>query len=154
MDNTLNRSVIKAAGEIFSNYLGWDIKGRIPVERPINESYKEVSVIISFVGSISGAITMKCSKKLATEIASGMLGTEVEKDSDDMKDAVGELLNMIIGAAKNYYSSGVDPFKISVPTIVIGEDYVVHIKASNKDKISLLDFLCNQDGMSMEIFLE
>ena len=153
MNNGLNQAVIKATGEIFKSVLDWSVQSSTPVEKPINASHQEVSVIISFVGTISGAITLKCSGKLATEIASQMLGMDVEEGSDDMKDAIGEMLNMVVGSAKTNYSTGQDPFKMSVPTIIIGEDYTVHIKANNGEKISLLGFKCQNNDMHIEVYL-
>jgi chemotaxis protein CheX len=83
-----------------------------------------------------------------------MLGMEVEEGSDDMKDAVGEMLNMVVGNAKTRYSSENNTFKVSVPTTIIGEDYTIHIKANASDKISLLNFNCNNDAMSIEVYLK
>ena len=153
MDTTLNQAVTKATEEIFDSMLGWSVKGKAPVEKPINVPSAETSVIISIVGNVSGAITFKCAKKLAGEIASGMLGMDVDEDSDDLKDAVGELLNMVVGSAKTGYSSA-DAFKISVPTTIMGEDYTVHIKANSGDKISLIDFDCDHSGFSIKVFLK
>lgn len=154
MNNILNQSIIKATEEILDSVLGWGVKAGAPVEKMINSSSAETSVIISFLGSISGAFTLKCSTKLAGEMASAMLGMEVEAGSEDMKDAVGELLNMIVGAAKTRYSAEGDPFKVSIPTTIMGKDYTVHLKANSSDKISLIDFNCNHDSMSIEVFLK
>jgi len=154
MDNAFNKSLIKATGEIFQSMAGAAVSCKPPVEKTIKDTTAETSVIITFVGSISGAVTLKCSKKFASMIASQMLGTDVEEGSEDMKDAIGELLNMIVGSAKAHYSSDGDPFKISVPTIIIGEDYTVHIKADPNDKVSLLDFSCNGDTMGIEVYLK
>jgi len=154
MDNALNKSLIKATGEILQSMAGADVSCKPPIEKTIRDTTSETSVIITFVGSISGAITLKCSKKLASMIASQMLGMDVEEGSDDMKDAIGELLNMIVGTAKAHYSSDADPFKISIPTTIVGEDYTVHIKADPNDTISLLDFRCNGDTMGIEVYLQ
>ena len=153
MNQKLNESLTRATEDIFENALGWSVKSSPPKERPINESWAETSVIISFVGSISGALTLKCSKKLASHIATDMLGTKIEEGSDDMKDAVGELLNMIIGSTKLYFSSNGDPFKISVPTIIIGQEYSIHVNASQDENITQIDFDCDGDGMSIDIYL-
>ena len=82
-----------------------------------------------------------------------MLGMEIDAASDDMKDAVGEMLNIIVGAAKTKYSPGNDTFKISIPTTIVGGDYTIHIKADKDDRISLLAFQCGDEDMAIEIFL-
>ncbi len=154
MDASLNRSLLKATEDIFESVIGESVKCKLPVERALDHSISETSVIISFVGSISGAVTLKCSSSFAAKMASQMLGMEVAEGSEEMKDAVGEMLNMIVGSAKAYYSSDGDPFKISIPTIIIGEDYSVHIKADPADTVSFLDFSCNGDSMGLEVYLK
>ena len=153
MDAALNQAVIKGSESVFESMLGWDVKGKEPVEMPINASSSETSVVISIVGNVSGAITFKCTKAFAKAIASTMVGAEVEDGSDDMKDAVGELLNMVVGTAKATYSSD-DAFKISLPTTIIGGDYTVHIKANSSDTTSLIDFACDKGAFSIEVYLK
>ncbi len=154
MDAALNESLIKATEDIFESVIGESVKSKPAVEKSLHDSSAETSVIISLVGSVSGAVTLKCSKSVASKMASQMLGMEVAEGSEEMKDAVGELLNMIVGSAKAHYCSDGDPFKISVPTIIIGEDYSVHIKANPGDTVSLLDFSCNGDTMGIEVYVK
>jgi CheY-specific phosphatase CheX len=152
MDQRLNESVMAATKEMFSSMLGWDVECKPPIERPVNTTTAETSAIISFVGSPSGAFALKCTLGFASKIASQMLGMDVSVESDDLKDAVGEFLNMVVGRAKTIYSTD-EVFKISVPTLVVGEDYALHIKANNGDTVSALEFRFENDGMSIEIVL-
>ena len=154
MDNNLNKSLIKATGEILQAMIGADVSCKLPVERHIKDTDSETSVIITFLGSPSGAVTLKCSTKFASMIAEEMLGVPVDEGSDEMKDAIGELLNMIVGNAKAHYSPEGDPFKISVPTTILGSDYTIHIKADPSDTVSMIDFYCNGDTMAIEVFLK
>ena len=155
MNQLLNKALEGATKEIFKSVLDWDVHNQSPVEKPIKDSAaSETSVFISFVGELSGAITMKCANQFASLIASEMLGMPVEPGSDDMKDAVGELLNMIVGSTKTEYSSDSDPFKISIPTIIVGADYSIHIKAGPTDMVTQIDFDCSGQKMSFDIFLK
>lgn len=153
MNTALNDAIIKATKETFKAVIGCGVQNSQPVEHKINGQQVDTSVIISFVGSVSGAFTMRCSKELGAALASRMLGIQVQADSDDMKDAVGELFNMIVGACKSHYISDADPFKISVPTTVVGGDYTVHIKASPDATVALIPFSCEGNDMSIEVFL-
>lgn len=155
MNVRLNSSVATATKEVFRSALGRDVQSSEPKLVPVNSPTNEVSVIMAFVGSVSGAFILKCSSEFATSIASDMLGLPVEMGSEDMKDAVGEFLNMIVGAVKTHYSSGQDSFKMSVPTIIVGGDYAVHISASNDRQISLITFASNGGGeMSVGVYLK
>jgi chemotaxis protein CheX len=155
MNDLLNKSLEAATKDVLKSVLDWDVDSHSPVEKRINEvDANDTSVFISIVGEISGAITMKCSNLFASHIASEMLGMPIEAGSDDMKDAVGELLNMIVGNAKTYYASnGNDPFKISIPTTIVGEDYTIYIKASPSDVVTQIDFVYNGQTLSFTIHL-
>ena len=89
---------------------------------------------------MSGAFVLHCSEPLSAAIASEMLGLTCKEGSADAKDAIGELLNMIVGGVKNHYQSQRDPFKISVPTIVTGTDFSVHVKVKSEDEITSFGF--------------
>ena len=153
MNERLNQAVIDAVGEIFQTVLGIKVNNTEPVEKDINENKYELNVVISILGEISGTITLKSSKKLSSLIASKMLGVEVEEDSDDMKDAAREFLNIIMGGIKRHYSSE-NLFDISVPILIIGGDCAVYTKARRNDKVSLIDFNYNSDHFCVEIYLK
>lgn len=153
MNDVLNDAVIKAVKETFKAVIGSAPQNSPPTETKMNGVQVDTSVIISFVGEVSGVFTLRCSKEFGAKIASQMLGIEISADSDDMKDAIGEMFNMIVGAIKSFYSADTDPFKISVPTTVIGEDYQVQISAGRDPVVSLIAFTYGSDEMSIEVFL-
>jgi len=156
MDQKLNQAVSDAAKEMFGSMLGWSVSCASPVARPLNGNGgtpgAEASAVISFVGNPSGAFALKCSRAFAAQIASQMLGMDVDEQSSDMTDAIGEFLNMIVGRAKALYATG-DPFKMSVPTLVIGGDYSLHIKASGAKTVSAIDVQYEGHTLSIEVVL-
>ena len=153
MNERLNHAVINAIEEIFQTMLSVSVVSKIPIEKYINEEKYELNVVIGIFGELTGAITLKSSKKLANIIASKMLNNQVKDDSDDMKDAVGEFLNIVMGAIKRHYSSS-NPFDISVPTTIVGGDYLVYTKASKQDKVSVINFNYNGNSFCVEIYLK
>jgi CheY-specific phosphatase CheX len=150
----LNQAVREATLEMFESVLAKTAEGGAPQSTAAASRSYETSVVISFVGSVSGAFALRCSRKMAAKVASQMLGTDVAEGSDDMKDAIGEFFNMIVGAAKTKYPSTAEPFKISVPTTIIGDDYVLHIKANASEELSLLEFRCDGDTLSVEVYIK
>ena len=153
MDERLNNSMILATKETLSSVLGVDTVCSSPVEEVINTSGGETSVVIGFVGGISGAFTLKCSRELCVQIASDMLGEPVPLDSEDAKDAVGELFNMIVGTAKTHYGESNGSFRMSVPTTIIGEDYTVHVKANQSSTVSVLKFQVGGEVLHIEVYV-
>ena len=153
MNQQLNQSVIKATEDIFQSMLGLQVQPGSPEEKPINEGTEETNVLISVMGEVSGAFTLKCSTQTATYLTGKMLGTEDEIDMEEIKDAAGELLNMIVGSAMTSYSvSG--STKMSVPTTIIGEDYSVHIKADPDDTVSFIPFKADEADLAIDVFVK
>ena len=153
MDTNLNQAVIKATIDTLEALVGMAVESGPPVESKPDGASRETSVIISFVGDIAGAFTLRCSRQFAAKLASQMLGSEVGEDSDDMKDAIGEMFNMIVGSTKSFYAASGDPFRISVPTTIVGEDYTVHIKLDPGAEVALIPFKCAGEDWSIEVFL-
>lgn len=136
MDKNLVRAVAQATQDVFQTLIGWEMHvDGITVNKGPTDGGAELNAIISFNGTMSGAFILHCPEALAAAIASEVLGTPCEEGSADTKDAIGELLNMIAGGVKNHYQSQADPFKISVPTIVTGTDFSVHVKVESEDEI-------------------
>ena len=155
MNAELNQTVLQATEEVFESLLGWNVQCGVPVEKTINSLSCETSVVISFVGGISGAVMLKCSNRLAARMASEMLGVEVPEGSEDMQDAVGELMNMIVGAAKTAYARTSDngSLKISLPTTIVGDRYVLHINAEGTERVTLIEVSCPEEKLSLEVYL-
>lgn len=56
-------------------------------------------------------------------MASKMLGLELDDIGDTMLDAVGEVCNMVAGNFKDKIAGMGDGCQLSVPTVIVGEDY-------------------------------
>ncbi|GEM_PF-5471967 len=158
MDSTLNSFVKEATENIIEATVGWKIEGSVPIERSIdileNNKTSGINVIINFIGTIKGAIILTCSNNMARNITSLMLGNEQNLSEEDIKDALGELLNMIAGMAKTKYSEKLGNITISVPTTIIGNDYNLYIKHDSSDRLSLIEFEYGDELLVIKIYLE
>lgn len=90
------------------------------------ESARGMSAIIGISEGISGYLAIHVSPEGACKIAGTMLGDSYPEVDDIVCDAIGELANMLGGSLKKFSSRYGEPFKISVPTIVRGNDYETH----------------------------
>lgn len=149
----MNEAVIIAVEEIFIKMFNIKIKNNTPLEKNVDQTKHEVNTVICLVGELNGAFTLKSSMKLACDIAGRMLNMDVEKGSEDMRDAIGEFMNIIVGAIHRYYSD-TKTFNISVPSIILGEDYLVYTKASKSDKVTIIEFMYEDNKFSIEIYLK
>jgi chemotaxis protein CheX len=85
-----------------------------------------LSAIVGFGGRINGFIAIHLSPKSACTLAANLLGMNFDEMDDIVADAMGEMVNMIAGSLKKYASKDEDLFKISIPSIVYGNDYSTH----------------------------
>ena len=141
MDKQLVRAAAVATQTVFKDLIGWEMHvDGITTNQGSAAGTPELNAVISFNGRKSGAFILHCTESLSAAMASTMLGLECEVGSADTKDAMGELLNMITGAVKNHYQSQSDPFKISVPTIVSGTNFSIHVKVDSENQVVSLGF--------------
>ncbi len=78
--------------------------------------------IISFVGDVSWLLMLALPKQSACNIASGFCGFEIDYDSPDMGDVVGELANVLAGDIVARLAQEELKVAMSLPTIMRGKD--------------------------------
>jgi chemotaxis protein CheX len=82
----------------------------------------DYSGIIGISGSIVGTVVVSFKRETAVKLVAAFAGAEVEPDTPDFADAIGELANMIAGAAKK--DLGGDS-SITVPSVISGRGHSV-----------------------------
>jgi chemotaxis protein CheX len=93
-----------------------------------NMAVGDISGIIGLTGAARGSLALSFSGGCILRVVSNMLGEEITDLNGDIQDAVGEITNMISGAArKNLEAKG---FNISaaIPTVVFGKGHsIIHV---------------------------
>jgi chemotaxis protein CheX len=87
---------------------------------------------VGLAGQLCGVMSICCSRKSATIMASKMLGVEADKIRAELADAMGEICNMVAGNFKNKISGLSDGCMLSVPTVITGSDYDLHSPADSE----------------------
>lgn len=110
----------RAAGEVFSTMVGVTCA---PVEFALPAETESVSAVIGLAGALSGSLVLRAGRAAAERIAERLTGAAAEPAM--VRDAVGEVCNMMAGAWK-----GLDPrlssgCLLSTPTVVAGFSYDV-----------------------------
>ncbi len=88
-----------------------------------NDGSTDVSGVIGFSGDAAGSLVLHFSFDVASAIASKFAGCEITQDHEDFSDAIGELANMVAGAAKAQFE-GLN-VSISLPNVVVGKGHNV-----------------------------
>jgi len=85
----------------------------------------DVSGIIGLTGSATGSMALSFSEGAIFKIVSNMLGEQIKKINNDITDAVGEITNMVSGAARKE----LEPLGLNVlaaiPTVVLGKGHSI-----------------------------
>ena len=99
-----------------------------PYMKKDTQARGDVSGIIGFTGSAKGSLAISFSKSSILTIILNMLGESHDEITGEVRDAVGELTNMISGVArKNLEAQGFN-IQAAIPTIISGENHsIVHV---------------------------
>lgn len=84
---------------------------------------------IGFAGKVAGRVYLRMSLNSARELAAGILGLEPkELGNDEVRDAVGELLNIMTGNFKSSLCDAGLACKLEPPQVGLTEDYSTPIQ--------------------------
>jgi len=88
----------------------------------------DVSGIIGLTGAVTGSMALSFSEKAILKIVSNMLGEEIKEINGDIKDAVGEITNMISGVARKELELIGLKVLAAIPTVVSGKGHsITHV---------------------------
>jgi chemotaxis protein CheX len=84
-----------------------------------------VTAAVYFAGAWHGAVLLECTRRQARRFAHLLMSIEPpETVDDDVRDALGELANMLAGNLKSVLPPGV---VLSMPSVIEGSDYSLQI---------------------------
>lgn len=135
-----------AAREVFELMLGC----RLTVPDTAPDDVREITAMVGLAGRLCGVLSMRCSVRASTIMASKMLGVSPEQIGPEMCDAFGEIGNMVAGNFKNKIARLGNDCMLSVPTVITGEDYNLHSLADSQ----ALELRLLFEGMPLTIALQ
>jgi chemotaxis protein CheX len=99
-----------------------------PYLKQDNTAVGDISGIIGLTGAARGSLALSFSGSCILRVVSNMLGEEISDLNADIQDAVGEITNMISGAArKNLEAKGFN-ITAAIPTVVFGKGHsIIHV---------------------------
>jgi chemotaxis protein CheX len=112
--------------EVFKMMLGIDCQ-RDP--GPMVIEAESVTAVVGFGGLLSGACLFKSDSLAAIKIAAHMTGMEFSEVDDTVKDGIGEIANMLAGAWKGKVPDLAANCGLSIPAVITGRDYNLHVQA-------------------------
>jgi chemotaxis protein CheX len=96
-----------------------------PFLKKSEKAIGDVSGIIGMTGSAKGSLALSFSEKCILKIVSNMLGEEYTSINGDITDAVGEITNMISGAARQDLEKQGYTVRAAIPTVISGKSHQI-----------------------------
>lgn len=85
----------------------------------------DVSGVVGLSGETNGTISVTFSKKCILTIVSKMFGEEISEINDEVKDAVGEILNIVSGNGRQKLQGMGKTLKGGIPTVITGKNHTI-----------------------------
>ena len=82
-----------------------------------------VVATVGFAGTLSGYVSLCVSHDAALEIAQALLGSAADEAGAHVRDAAGEMANMIAGSVRTQMTDKGETLGISTPIVTVGTDF-------------------------------
>jgi chemotaxis protein CheX len=109
-----------AAGEVFEMMVGTPLG---PSDEATLPRVVDYTAMIGLAGDLCGVLCFRSCMNSASRIAAKMLGMDECTSAESIRDALGEICNMVAGSFKAQLSDIATQCMLSVPTVVSGKDY-------------------------------
>lgn len=151
MDASQITSFISSTHQVFTTMLSLPVTPGKPQPCSSTPRFEsEVSGIIGMSGDMQGMVVLSFPTATARNVIRSFTGMDMEPTSPDFADAVGELVNMISGAAKAKFEG--KSVSISCPSVVIGKGHKVQ---QPSDAVCIaIPFECAGGPFSVEVAIK
>jgi len=115
-------AIAQATLDVFEMMIPLELTAEAPLASDA-EIRAHVTVMLGLSGDLAGLLTIYCPQAAACAITGGMLGMEVSEIDDDVKDAVGEVANMVAGGLKTALAEAGIGLELAIPSAITGSGY-------------------------------
>lgn len=112
----------------------------------------DISGVIGLTGSTRGAVVVSFSKQCALNVISSMMGETYTELNDEVRDAVGEITNMVSGDARRALSELGANFEAGIPAVIVGKGH--EITSMAKGPCLAIPFKIGDEDLTVEVSLE
>jgi chemotaxis protein CheX len=123
MDVTFINPFLEGTINVLKKMAFVDPKVGMPYLKKDSKAVGDVSGIIGLTGSAKGSLALSFTEKSIIKIVNNMLGENFQVINDDIRDAVGEITNMISGDARKRLEAEGFVIRAAIPTVISGKDH-------------------------------
>jgi chemotaxis protein CheX len=125
MDVGLVNPFLSATAQILSQIAGIEMNAEKPILKTSPEGKGTVSGVVTLRGNHTGTGSITFSADCILQVVSKMFGEEITDVDDDVKDAVGEITNMICGTATQLYEQDGLGVKAALDQVLMGQGHAI-----------------------------
>lgn len=152
MDVNLVNPFIEATIHVLSSMAFTKAHVGKPYRKKDNIAKGDVTGIVGLIGETRGTLSVSFSEQCILSIVSKMFGEEVNTINEEVKDAVGEILNIVSGQARQKLETMGRLLKGAIPTVIAGKNHsITHITSHS---VIAIPFNTDNGQFTVEICLE
>ncbi|BBD07231.1 chemotaxis protein CheX [Desulfovibrio ferrophilus] len=151
-DAKIVRPFLDAVQNVISTMAMIEVTPGKPFVKKDTTAHGDVTGVISMSGDRDGTISVTFTRDCALSVVSNMLGEKLTEMDGDIRDAVGELTNMISGQARRGLQQDGLTMEAGIPTVVMGQNH--SISHMTKDPILAIPFSTPGGTFTVEVSLE
>lgn len=142
-------SFLEATVSVIKTMSSVDLTPGKPFIKKGSISTGDISGIVGMAGESEGSLSLSFSKECILYIVSSMLGEPFTDITEEVKDAVGELTNMISGDARRRMETTGILYHGAIPSVISGPNH--EIRHVTKDPIISIPFDSANGGFHLEL---
>ncbi|MES9994751.1 chemotaxis protein CheX [Desulfovibrio aminophilus] len=152
MDVELAKPFIKAAINVISTMAFITPEAGKPFVKKNTVAQGDVTGLVGLTGEKNGSVSISFSRPCAVAIVKGMLGDDIGDIMNDVRDAVGEITNMVSGQARAGLAEKGMVFQGSTPSVIMGDGHTISHMA--KTPIMAIPFQTEHGTFTIEFCFE
>jgi chemotaxis protein CheX len=123
-NNTAGLAVhfVTSVREVLGTMLSTTVNVGTPFRKSDPARQHDISAVIGLSGNVVGSMVLSFDRPTALNMVRAFTGGATAEDSLDFADAIGELANMVAGAAKKRFGTLAS---ISLPSVIVGSGHAV-----------------------------
>lgn len=145
----LGNEIIAGTQDVFSTMLMVDLACGAVIEDKKCAIQSNLTSMIGMGGGIRGLLAIHCPALVAKNITGTFLGMDIDELNEDVKDAIGEIANMVAGNLKVSYARIGTNIELAIPTSIVGESF--HISGMAEAKRIIIPFTMTGDTFWVEL---
>ena len=119
----VGQAIIDGTQEVFTTMLMVELEAGKPILGKGGDVQANITSMLGLGKDIRGMLAVHCPADVAKNITGSFLGMEVEELDDDVKDAIGEIANMVAGSLKISFQENGQDIELAIPTTIVGDSF-------------------------------